>query len=563
MATEAVIQEGQTLAQKIRSRQKQLEEIRRPWESEWEKAAELVQPRREGFTQYWSEAERGKRKGTLIYDGTPGSALLMLADGLMGYLVSPSMQWFRLIFEIQDLMDLPGAKIWLQETAEALYSAFHRSNFYGQMHEYFLDGGSVGTASIYSEENVMYRKIVFSTLHPAEIFIAENMFGEVDTVHRRFKISAREAVKKFNESKLSLEIRQASKHEPDKKFEFLHAVFPNEDRMYGKLNSANKRFSSVYMEYSGEDIIQKAGYDDLPYAVWRWRKNSNEWYGRSPALDAMVEILGLNRFSEDVYTASHMAVKPPYNIPEEMRKRLQLYPGGHNFYDKEKRIISPINTNIQYPIAVDFINKKEEIIRKHFRVDFFLMLAEAQRQMTATEIMERQSEKAAVLGATIGRLQSDCLNPIIDRIYSIEKAAGRLPEVPESLIEYAGENIRVDYLGPLAQAQKRLYKASGVMGTLEKLAVIAKFKPEILDDFDWDVIAREIAESHSFPQEAILDPRIVERIREAKARAMQEQQRLEQVKQVAEMVPKLRQKTEKGSPLEALEAAGAGAGAAG
>jgi len=554
-----MIEEGETLAQKIRRRQGQLEEIRKPWESEWQRVSELVQPRREGFTNYWGDHERGKRKGTRIYDGTPGSALLMLADGLMGYLVSPSMQWFRLLMEMEKLMELPGVKLWLQETAEGIYSALQRSNFYDQMHEYFLDGGSIGTATIYCEEDIGKARLNFNTFHPAENFIAENIHKQVDTVHRRFKLSAREAVKKFDKDELSQEVQEASTKQPDKKFEFLHAVFPNEDRMYGKLNADNKQYVSVYMEYNGKKILQQSGYDDLPYAVWRWRKNSNEWYGRSPALDAIVEIIGLNRFSEDIYTVSHESVNPKYNIPEEMRQRLQLFPGGRNYYKDPKRLITPVNSGVQYPIAVDFINKKEEIIRKHFRVDFFLMLAEAQRKMTATEIIERQSEKAAILGAVIGRLQNDCLDPIIDRVFSIEYQAGRLPEVPESLLDYGGKGIRVDYLGPLAQAQKQLYKTYGIRATIEELVGIFNLYPEGRDVADFDVVVREIMDARGFPQQAIRDPDVVEQIREARAKLMQQQQQMEQARQMAEAVPKLSKRVESGSPLDELKKLGAGA----
>jgi hypothetical protein len=241
-----------------------------------------------------------------------------------------------------------------------------------------------------------------------------------------------------------------------------------------------------------------------------------------------------------------------------MRKRLQLFPGGRNFYEDPRRVITPIQSGVQYPIAVDFINKKEEIVKKHFRVDFFLMLAEAQRQMTATEIIERQSEKAAVLGATIGRLQSDCLDPIIDRVFRIEYDAGRLPKVPESLLEYGGRGMRVDYLGPLAQAQKRHQKASPIINTLVRLSQIAEFKPEILDNYDWDVVAREISDSEGFPQDAILEPKVVAKIRDARAKMVQQQQQMEQAKEMVEAVPKLSKKIEKGSVLDELRELGAG-----
>ena len=145
--------------------------------------------------------------------------------------------------------------MWLQEVAEGMYAAFQRSNYYDQMHEYFQDGGSIGTATIYSEENIQNEKIVFSARHPKEIYIAENMYGDVDTVHRLYKLSAREAIKKFDKEKLGSDVQDAIKNHPDKKFEFLHTVFPNEDRVYGKLNAQNKKYVSVYLEPKGDKIL--------------------------------------------------------------------------------------------------------------------------------------------------------------------------------------------------------------------------------------------------------------------------------------------------------------------
>ena len=545
-----------TLPQKIKLFHRQLEDIRKPWEEDWEIISEYVQPRREGIKNTY---KRGKRKGTKMYDGTPSSALLLLADGFLGYLISPSMQWFRLMLEREKLTELPGVKLWLQECAEEMYSAFHRTNFYEQMHEYFLDGGSIGTATIYTEEDLDQGKIVFKTIHPREIYIAENIYGEVDTVYRAFQLSARNAVEKFGYENLSLQIQKAAKDRPYEMFDFIHAVFPNDKRVYGKLNNQNKKFVSIYIEKDGNEIIKQSGYDSMPFAVWRYRKNSNEWYGRSPAHDALVDIMGLNQMGKDMLEASHLSVKPPYNVPAEMRGRVRITPGGMNYYEELNRIVTPVHTGINYPIGIDREEKKEELIRKHFRVDFFLMLAQAERQMTATEIIERQSEKAAVLGASIGRLQSECLNPIIDRVFEIEYRAGRLPRVPSVLQDYAGTGIRVDYVGPLAQAQRRLFRTQGVTRTIEILSGLLEFKPELADNIDWDVVAREIMDSNNFPQQAIRDPELVARIREARAKAVEAQQRMEQMKQMAEVVPKVSKKVEEGSVLDQLQNAGAGA----
>ena len=40
-------------------------------------------------------------------------------------------------------------------------------------------------------------------------------------------------------------------------------------------------------------------------------------------------------------------------------------------------------------------------------------------QMTATEVIQRNEEKMRLLGPVLGRLQSELLKPLIDRVFAI------------------------------------------------------------------------------------------------------------------------------------------------
>jgi len=540
------------IVQKLRNRQKQFETIRLPWEPDWQTIAELVQPRREAL-HFAGTKDKGKRSSKQRYDGTPTEALQLLADGLMGYLVSPSLQWFRLKIPQEKLNNMPDVKEWLQAVERQLYSEFARSNFYEEMHAYFLDGGSTGTATIYQEEDIAGGKIVFSTRHPREIYIAENRYGFVDTVHRKYDLSIREIVQQFGEDSLNDTQKRMYKDKPDEEYELLHAVFPNTDRIYGDLSSKNKPFSSFYMfSKTGDELLRQSGYDENPYAVWRWRKNSTEVYGRSPAHDALVDIQALNQVRRDLLHAGNISVNPPVNIPAEQKFRVKLTPAGQNFFKDAGRVISPVFTGINYPIGKEELADFRQIIKKHFRVEFFLMLAEAQRTMTATEVVERQGEKAAVLGATIGRLNTECMNPIIDRSFRIAMNAGRLPPPPDALAEYGGD-VEIDYLGPLAQAQKRLFKTQGVMRSLEAIGGVAQMMPSVLDNIDQDEVARLIMDSFGMPAKAVKDQSEVDKIRQARQEAAAQEKKMAQMAEMAKAVPNLQKATEEGSPLEKLE----------
>jgi len=520
------------LADLLIKRQSQLEELRNPWERLWQDIADYVVPIRANI----KSESKGTNRATKIYDGSPLAALELFADGLHGYLVSPSIQWFRLKMADPRLNAIPEVKEWLQETEKTLYSAFQRSNFYTTMGEFFIDAGSIGTATIYSEEywpeNTTVSKILFHTRHCSEICIAENEQGVVDTVYRKYKIQARQAAKKFGKENLSHSLQNALEKNPFTEFEFIHALFPREEREQGKLNAKNKPFASYWLQLEGKKMVLESGYDSNPFSVWRYRKASNEVYGRSPASTALSDIIGLNLISKTLLKAAELSVEPSYNVPSELIGKVRILPRGMNYYEDEKRIISPILSGIHFPAGIDREDKKREIIQDHFKVDFFLMLSRAERQMTATEIIERQGEKAAVLGTAIGRLNYECLDPTIDRVFDIEYNAGRIDDPPDILLEQSGARIDVDYMGPLAQAQKRLFQTQGITRSLEGLIPILKINPDTADIVDWDDTARQILESYGMPQKTIRSMDEVLGIREARAQFQKQQLTMETMERI-------------------------------
>ena len=101
-------------------------------------------------------------------------------------------------------------------------------------------------------------------------------------------------------------------------------------------------------------------------------------------------------------------------------------------------------------------NPTDRSIRRTYSADLFLMLDSIDTpQMTAREVMERQQEKLQQLGPVVERLQDEFLSPIIERVYNIAERMGLFPPLPEELAErMADQDIKIEYISPLAQAQK-------------------------------------------------------------------------------------------------------------
>ncbi len=554
----------ETLGQTIRLRMKQLEEVKSDYEQRDYDIARYVNPRRELIKDSQRFDDKGAMRGKVAYSGAPSSALSVWSDGMQGHMVSQSLRWFKSGLTDFDLNRNDEVQKYLQRYDDAMYSEFNRSNFYAVLGEWFRDAGSIGTATLYTEEDLDNGVAVHIPIHPREIFISEDRFGNVDTVFRKFFLTARAAVQKFGKENLSRNIVDNAEKHPEKKHEFIHAVQPNSDRTYGSILAKDKRFSSIYLESenkSEKDVIRQSGYNLNPYAVWRLRKNSDEIYGYSPAADAMVDIKNLNQMSRTLMKAAHLAVSPALNIPEHMRGHTRISPDGHNYFERGGDKASPIHTGINYPIGVDRENKIQRIIEDKYRVEFFLVLARAEREMTATEIMERQAEKAVLLGPQVDRLEQEGLTKVFGVVSDIANEAGRLPEPPAILqdaIEDAKERgdktpeIDIRFIGPLAQAQRRLFTMQPIKNGLNEISQASVIFPKVLDKIDPDRLAERILDSTDFPQDIMRTDSELRDIRAQQAKDLAEQKAMQQMQGIADGIPKLQKKTEEGSPLEEI-----------
>lgn len=520
----------------LRKNQGTLEQLRYNWEQVWKDIGKYIIPMREYMEEHQlRQGQRGKRTGLDVYDSTGVHSLRMFTDGLMGYLVSPSIKWFRFRMRHVDLMDFPEVRSWIQEAEDEMYAELSASNFYDMVHMFIEDGGSFGTATIMIEEDYNENLTHFSTRHPIENYISENDKGIVDVLHRKYLVQARSFVEKYGFENVSAQAQKMAKDSPFEEVEIIHAMYPNPSPMPGMIGGINMPISSFVYENArgeGEDgLLAIGGYEEWPAPVWRTKKNSHEVYGRSPAFDALVDVIGLQQMGKDLLHLSHMASKPPWNVPAEMRDDVRIIPDGQNFYTDHNRILRAVQGLGDYPIGVDREDKKQQSVRDHFMVDFFLLLSQSPRTRTATEVIELQGEKAAVMGSLVGRFNSEAMDRIFERTFNNMLRHGRIPPPPPIVTEMGAGEFEVEYLGPLAQAQRKYFLSSGIIQSLGMLQNIFAVAPETTDVVDWDELTKRVFDIFGFPQSAIRDDRMVLQIRNDRAQQQQQAQQAESLQE--------------------------------
>ena len=498
---------------------------RQTWESHWQEVADYMMPRKADVTK---QRSKGDKRSELIFDSSPLHAVELLSASLHGMLTNPSTPWFSLRFKNVDTGDADEANEWLQDTTEKMYDAFNRSNFQQEIFELYHDLITFGTASMFIEEDA--DDIVrFSTRHIGEIYISENNKGRIDTVFRKFKISARAAILQFGEKNVSNALRGTAMKDPYEEVTILHVVYPRENYDPKKKDAKNMPFASCYIELDNKHEISQSGFNEFPYVVPRYLKASFEIYGRSPAMTALPDVKMLNEMSKTTIKAAQKQVDPPLLVPDDgFILPVRTVPGGLNFYRAGTRDrIEPLNIGANNPLGLNMEEQRRNAIRDTFYVNQLMM--QNGPQMTATEVVQRNEEKMRLLGPVLGRLQSELLRPLIDRTFAILLRKKIFRQAPQFL---AGQDIQIEYVSPLAKAQ-RSSELQSIMRAIEIFGSLAQISP-VFDHINIDNLVTHLADIVGVPAKVLNSKSEVNAIRQKKQQEMMQQQQMQQMQQIAQ-----------------------------
>jgi len=510
-------------AKNLLKRYDRLKSQRQNWESHWQEVADYMQPRKADVTKTRS---KGDKRTELIFDGSPLQSVELLAASLHGMLTNPSTPWFSLRFKQDDMENEDEAKEWLEDATEVMYAAFNKSNFQQEIFELYHDLITFGTAAMFIEEDDE-DILKFSTRHINEIFIAENDKGRIDTVFRKFSLSARAVIQKFGN--VSINIETKAKKDPYEEVEIMHAVYPRSDFDPKKQDKDNMPFESVYLDAESGDELSVSGFREFPFVVPRYLKASHEIYGRSPAMTALPDVKMLNEMSKTTIKSAQKQVDPPLLVPDDgFMLPVRTVPGGLNFYRAGTRDrIEPLNIGANTPLGLNMEEQRRNSIRNAFYVNQLMM--QNGPQMTATEVIQRNEEKMRLLGPVLGRLQSELLKPLIDRAFALILRKNLFRPAPEFL---AGTDIEIEYVSPLAKAQKSS-ELQSIMRAIEIMGSLSNVAP-VFDHINMDKLVRHLADIVGVPQKILKPQSELNAEREQAAQQQAQQQQMQQVQQLAE-----------------------------
>jgi hypothetical protein len=140
-----------------------------------------------------------------------------------------------------------------------------------------------------------------------------------------------------------------------------------------------------------------------------------------------------------------------------------------------------------------------------------------QPNASATEVLARQEEKFRLMGPHLGRIQSEFLDPLIDRVFSILLRGGAFPPPPLALV--LNPELKVEHVSPLARAQKAS-EGQAIALTLATVKPLAEADPGVMENFDLDAVTRTVAETYGLPPRLLRDANDVAYRRQKKQQAL-------------------------------------------
>jgi hypothetical protein len=485
------------------------------WHDQLDDAYEYFLPNRNLFNR----EDKGQKKMDRIFDSTALNAIQLGASKLQEYIAPNWMRWA--IFEPTDevLMLLESGQYQVTEEdireglegqSKIIFDHLNRSNFSTQFYEAALDI-LIGTGTLRVDEGDSENPLVFSAVPQKGIAFEEGPYGTVETHWRERSVKARNIEREYPGVELSPSIKARVDNSPDDDLKVHDGVVYDADSKtyYGLMWFDQEDHLSWLEDYQ----------DSSPWVTARYFKVAGEVRGRGPALQALPDVRSLNKAKEFIlqkaaidivgmYTAVSDGVTNPYNMTIAPGV---VIPVGSN--DGSNPSLRRLDTNTNLQIAEFALND----LKTDIKVALFNDVRDPNGPVrSATEVAIEARELAKRIGSAFGRLQTELLIPILQRVAWILARRGLIQPV-----KLGGRDVQVKFVSPLARAQDMEDLAS-VSQAIQFVGQTAG--PEFIRmAYRLEHLGKWAAQKTGMPTELVRPDEERERVMQAGAEAMQGQ----------------------------------------
>lgn len=525
---------------KYKSKVRQMEENRQDYLKRWKAIRDYQLPYIGCFDDTADTTDYARRRDTNIYHSVAWQANQSFAAGVMSGLTPPSRQWFRLIWSNDTMKNHPEAGELLDKRMNILQDVLLKSNFYNAIHSAYLElAFGQAPLAIFQDADTGVHFVPFTV----GTYMMENgPDGIVDTFCTKYEMTARQLADKFGADRLPSSIRAELENGGVKtKHKLWWLVEPNRfhDRNKEVMDKYHMKYLSLYWLEEGEkDFLDIGGFQEWPIPVARYLVTGNETYGKGPGWFAEGDSKGLQKLEKDDIIAVELGIKPPMAASATTAKQgINLTPGSYTVVERNEPVTPLFNVNVNLQHLQEKILDLQDRIKRAYSADLFMMLERLEdKSMTAQEVLQRKQEQLQQLGPVVQRLQFEFLRKIIERVYNILDRAGILPqpEDAELALALSNEEVTIEYISPLAQAQK-MAGMTNIEQAIAFTGQLAQFDQSVLDKIDFAKTIDSYFDMVGAPASIKRTEEEYEAIQQQKAQAMAEAKQQEQMAQAVQM----------------------------
>jgi len=499
----------------------------------------------------------GEDKSQQILDPTAMLDLQDMASGLSAAFFPPGELAFGLTVKNREIANMDVVKRYLAFATQITHDELFASNFMLQLNETLSSLIGFGTGCLFSEWNL---GLNFKDWDISFYTIKQNSAGLVDTLILKYPLTARQAVQEFGEDNVGEKVLLAFKNPEtiSKPFDFIHRVGPRAERNRKFTDFLNMPWESLYVNIEDQIIIKgidpkgmdnEGGFEEFPYSVPRWKKSSNEKYGRGQGTIALSVSKELQQMHSDFIECGNKWNNPPREVLDNaVEGRVDVRPGADNRVTAMNSIRA-IDDGIRgnFPITKDMLEFEQGIIHRIFFKDVFAPLAELTGdRRTTLEISERIKQAAKKLGAPLYRLQSELLTPNITRDVLLLIRNGVIPPPP---VELQGQGFGIEYISELALAM-RDQQARGFVRFADLVSALDPVFPGAKDIINIDRALPDIGFTFGMKVEHLSTKEEIAETRRVRAEQLAEKQAIEAAQVAAQGYGQTTKAPEEGSLAE-------------
>lgn len=504
-----------------------------PWNNLFELVARYVLTRKQGFTDSYAPGEFLVHGD--VYDSTAVRANNIMGSSLLGALWRNGARTFKMV-RPRHIAETEEVKQYYAEiNRRAVYQMEHqRAGLEVSLQEYMADQGAFGTAGVgvFAAKPGSDNLLEYKAFCVKNMCICEGAGGYVSKIFIEFEMAAAQIVEEYGAVGNKDVMAALEANDYEKKFKVIWIIRPRSFYNPSKADKSNMPWESIHILEKDKSIIRESGFKRQPIKVARFYKNQDEEYGRSPAMEALPDIIELNAIWEMITKAAEKQLHPPLYLLDDGSFGggiIDQSPNAFNIIDISTRItntnpIGVVGTVGELNSSLKMVEQLVNQIMSHFFVDRLLDLNNKTR-MTLGEAEIRNELRSESLGSIFGRQLNELFTPLIESSFDIMFDAGEMgvvkgsPEekallaqgkvplyIPQPVFEamIAGQDIyEIQYISPAAR-MLRTEELRGIMTAWQFAGTYAEAVPEMILRLDAKRSTELVAELGGAPMDILL-----------------------------------------------------------